>query len=83
VDARTGEAREVELFVMTLGASNYTYAEASLSQRSLNRSETTATGTETASPHTDEATPGEDQGTKGVDFEPFADARPARSTFRR
>jgi hypothetical protein len=76
VDARTGEAREVELFVMTLGASNYTYAEASLSQRSLNRSET-------ASPHTDEATPGEDQGTKGVDFEPFADARPARSTFRR
>lgn len=33
VDARTGEAREVELFVMTLGASSYTYAEASLTQR--------------------------------------------------
>lgn len=33
VDARTGEAREAKLFVMTLGASSYTYAEASLTQR--------------------------------------------------
>ncbi|HET9954909.1 MAG TPA: IS21 family transposase, partial [Polyangiaceae bacterium] len=28
-----GEAREVELFVMVLGASSYTYAEATLTQR--------------------------------------------------
>jgi hypothetical protein len=61
---------------MTLGASNYTYAEASLSQRSLNRSETTATGTETASPGADQGTPGEDQGTKGVALAAF-------SAFRR
>lgn len=33
LDPKTGEAREVELFVMTLGASNYTYAEASFTQR--------------------------------------------------
>ena len=33
IDAATGEARDVELFVMTLGASNYTYAEATLSQK--------------------------------------------------
>jgi transposase len=32
VDPSTGEVREVELFVMTLGASHYTYVEASLSQ---------------------------------------------------
>jgi transposase len=34
VDAKTGERIEVELFVAVLGASNYTYAEASLTQRS-------------------------------------------------
>ena len=33
VDPRTGEVVEVELFVAVLGASNYTYAEATLSQR--------------------------------------------------
>lgn len=33
VDRVTGEVREVELFVMTLGASNYTYAEATLTQK--------------------------------------------------
>ncbi len=33
VDSATGEVREVELFVAVLGASNYTYAEATLSQR--------------------------------------------------
>ena len=32
-DRVTGEAREVELFVMVLGASSYTYAEATLTQR--------------------------------------------------
>ncbi len=32
VDRSTGEAREVELFVMTLGASGYCFAEASLTQ---------------------------------------------------
>lgn len=32
VDAATGEVTEVELFVMVLGASNYTYAEATLTQ---------------------------------------------------
>src|SRR5215207_6788362 len=31
-DRETGESREVELFVMVLGASNYTYAEATLTQ---------------------------------------------------
>jgi transposase len=31
-DAETGELREVELFVMVLGASNYTYAEATRTQ---------------------------------------------------
>lgn len=31
-DPQAGEVREVELFVMTLGASGYSYAEASLSQ---------------------------------------------------
>lgn len=31
-DPQTGEVREVEFFVMTLGASGYSYAEASLSQ---------------------------------------------------
>ena len=31
-DAQTGEVREVEIFVMTLAASGYSYAEASLSQ---------------------------------------------------
>jgi len=33
VDRATGEVREVELFVMTLGASNYTYAEATFTQK--------------------------------------------------
>ena len=33
-DARTGEKTPVELFVAVLGASNYTYAEATLSQKS-------------------------------------------------
>ena len=33
VDPSTGEVREVELFVAVLGASNYTYAEATLTQR--------------------------------------------------
>jgi transposase len=32
VDAATGEMRDVELFVMVLGASNYTYAEATYTQ---------------------------------------------------
>lgn len=32
VDHQTGEVREVELFVAVLGASNYTFAEATLSQ---------------------------------------------------
>lgn len=32
-DKHTGEAREVELFVMVLGASNYTYAEATSTQK--------------------------------------------------
>ena len=32
IDPRTGETVEVELFVMVLGASNYTYAEATLTQ---------------------------------------------------
>ena len=35
VDAQTGEEREVELFVMALGASNYTFAEATLTQQLL------------------------------------------------
>lgn len=34
VDPKTGEVSEVELFVAVLGASNYTYAEATLTQRS-------------------------------------------------
>ena len=33
VDAQTGEVREVELFVATLGASSYTYATATLTQQ--------------------------------------------------
>lgn len=33
VDRKTGEVIEVELFVAVLGASNYTYAEATLSQK--------------------------------------------------
>jgi transposase len=33
VDPKTGEANEVELFVAVLGASNYTFAEASMTQR--------------------------------------------------
>lgn len=33
-DRETGEARDVELFVMVLGASNYTFAQASFTQRS-------------------------------------------------
>jgi transposase len=33
VDRETGEVSDVELFVMVLGASNYTYAEASRTQR--------------------------------------------------
>lgn len=34
VDPRTGEVRTVELFVAVLGASNYTYAETTLTQKS-------------------------------------------------
>lgn len=34
IDPKTGVVREVELFVAVLGASNYTYAEATLSQQS-------------------------------------------------
>ena len=34
VDRKTGEAREVEIFVATLGASSFTYAEATETQRS-------------------------------------------------
>ena len=34
VDGKTGERTEVELFIAVLGASNYTYAEATLTQRS-------------------------------------------------
>ena len=34
IDGKTGEVREVELFVAVLGASNYTYAEATESQKS-------------------------------------------------
>ncbi len=34
IDRKTGEATEVELFVAVLGASNFTYAEASESQKS-------------------------------------------------
>lgn len=34
VDPRTGEVREVELFVAVLGASSYTYAEVTESQKS-------------------------------------------------
>jgi transposase len=33
VDASTGEVVEVELFVAVLGASNYTYAEATETQQ--------------------------------------------------
>ncbi len=33
VDAATGQQHEVELYVMVLGASNYTFAEATLTQR--------------------------------------------------
>jgi len=33
IDQKTGEAREVELFVMVMGASNYTFAEATYSQK--------------------------------------------------
>ena len=33
IDRVTGEVYEAELFVMTLGASNYTYAEATLTQK--------------------------------------------------
>ncbi|MBA3886117.1 MAG: transposase [Acidobacteria bacterium] len=35
MDAATGEVVPVELFVAVLGASNYTYAEATLTQRSV------------------------------------------------
>ena len=35
VDPQTGEVTPVELFVAVLGASNYTYAEATLSQKSV------------------------------------------------
>lgn len=35
VDVRTGEVTEVELFVGVLGASNYTYAEATATQQSV------------------------------------------------
>ena len=32
IDKRTGEIREAQIFVATLGASNYTYAEATWTQ---------------------------------------------------
>jgi len=35
IDAQTGEARQAELFVMVLGASSYTFAEATLTQKVL------------------------------------------------
>ncbi len=41
VDAATGEVLPVELFVAVLGASNYTYAEATLTQRSVDSSRVT------------------------------------------
>jgi len=34
INAQTGEIREAELFVAVLGASNYTYAEATWTQQS-------------------------------------------------
>jgi transposase len=34
IDPKTGEVHEVELFVAVLGASNYTYAEATRTQKS-------------------------------------------------
>ena len=34
MDARTGERTEVEIFVAVMGASNYTYVEATATQRS-------------------------------------------------
>lgn len=34
VDPKTGEARKVELFIAVLGASSFTYAEATETQRS-------------------------------------------------
>jgi transposase len=41
VDPKTGERVEVELFVAVLGASNYTYAEATLTQQGRTGSQAT------------------------------------------
>jgi transposase len=46
VDAATGEVIEVELFVMVLGASNYTYAEATRTQRTADFVGSTVRGLE-------------------------------------
>jgi transposase len=46
VDRTTGEVRAVELFVMVLGASNYTFAEASETQRAPDFIESTVRGLE-------------------------------------
>jgi transposase len=46
VDGATGEVTEVELFVMVLGASNYTYAEATRTQRTADFVGSTVRGLE-------------------------------------
>jgi transposase len=46
VDAETGEVMDVELFVMVLGASNYTYAEATATQGSADFIDSTVRGFE-------------------------------------
>jgi transposase len=46
VDPETGEVTEVELFVMVLGASNYTYAEATATQSGANFIDSTVHGFE-------------------------------------
>jgi transposase len=46
VDAETGEVMDVELFVMVLGASNYTYAEATATQSGADFIDSTVRGFE-------------------------------------
>jgi transposase len=46
IDGATGEVTEVELFVMVLGASNYTYAEATRTQRTADFVGSTVRGLE-------------------------------------
>jgi len=46
VDVETGELREVELFVMVLGASNYTYARATYTQSAVDFIDATVKGLE-------------------------------------